>query len=133
MQISAINAQVSHMGTKNNAQKIQKLEQKHAANQWASEGCTGGLCEKDMRELNLRREYQTLENERVANQWASEGCTGGLSAEKQARMDAIVAELEVIDPETAPMESIPAVSIYDMPKANTYGVPDSTFWGDWAN
>ena len=132
MQISKINNHVSNMGLKGNAEKISKLEQKNASIMWASEGCNGSLNSQDAHELDLRREYQALQNKHIALQWASEGCNASLSIEDMKRMSDIEAELIAIEPKTAPIAN-PVVekSVYDVKSGNIYGVPDSTFWGDW--
>lgn len=132
MQITPIAAQISCTGLKNNSKKIEELEQKHQRIQWASEGCTGSLSALDARELELRREYQNLVNKGVALQWASEGCNASLPAKDMARMAEIEAELSVIEPETAPITPMTIAQIYDVPKGNIYGVPDHTFYGEWA-
>ena len=141
MQISSINSQISSKGRyENNPAKIYELEQRYQSNRWASEGCTGGLSEKDARELELRREYQALQNKHIALQWASEGCNAGLSSWDMDRLSQIEEVLNEIAPEeTAPIESIATavsceIDAIDRVNAftpNTYNVPESTFWGDW--
>ena len=100
---------------------------------WAAEGCNGSLNPQDAYELELRREYQALQNKHVALQWASEGCNASLSVEDMKRMSDIEAELIAIEPKTAPIVNpVTEKSVYDVKSGNIYGVPDSTFWGDWA-
>ncbi|MBQ9149744.1 hypothetical protein IJX73_02320 [bacterium] len=142
MQISSINSQISSKGRyENNPAKIYELEQRNQANRWASEGCNGCLSEKDAHELDLRREYQALQNKHIALQWGNEGCNGGLSLRDMDRLQQIEEELREIAPEeTAPIETLEessACEIDAIDKAithisNPYGVPDSTFFGDWA-
>ena len=133
MQISSINAQ--NFGcARCNSERIHQLEQKHQEIQWSSEGCNGSLSAKDQYELDLRREYQALQNKAAALQWASEGCNASLPAADLIRMSEIEKELSALEPKAAPAEEpiISRDSIYDIPSGNIYGVPDSTFWGDWA-
>ena len=135
MQVSSINSQISSKGRyENNPAKIYELEQRYQSNRWASEGCTGGLSEKDARELELRREYQALQNKHIALQWASEGCNAGLSSWDMDRLSQIEEELNEIAPEeiataiSCEMDAIDKVSTFT---PNPYGVPESTFWGEW--
>ena len=133
MQISSINMQTFGCAACNNTERLQQLEQKRQANQWASEGCNGGLCECDQRELDLRREYQALQNKATALQWASEGCNASLSDADLIRMSEIERELSELDTLIPPATNpTPEKSVYDVPSGSIYGVPDSTFWGDWA-
>ena len=134
MQISAVGSQVFKCNACNE-KRMQELEQKRIANQWASEGCNGGLNSQDAHELELRREYQALQNKHAALQWASEGCNASICAQDAIRMAEIEAELQKIAPKTAPGEITDPMKFgAEVPevKGNIYGVPESTFWGDWA-
>lgn len=133
MQISSINMQTFGCATCNNTERLQQLEQKRQADQWASEGRDGGLCESDQREFDLRMEYQALQNKAVVLQWGSEGCNASLPDADLIRMSEIEKELSESDTLIPPSTNLmPEESIYDIPSGNIYGVPDSTFWGDWA-
>ena len=133
MQISAINNQ-SFGCIRCNSDRINQLEQKRQEIQWASEGCNGSLSAKDQHELDLRIEYQALQNKAIALQWGSEGCNASLPTADLIRMSEIEKELSALEPKAAPVEepSISRDSIYDIPSGNIYGVPDHTFWGEWA-
>jgi hypothetical protein len=133
MQISSINTQSFKCNLCDNSQRIHQLEQKRQEIQWASEGCNGSLSSKDQYELDLRREYQALQGKAAALQWASEGCNASLPAADLIRMSEIEQELQALEPKKAPVvDPISRDSIYDVPSGNIYGVPDHTFWGEWA-
>ena len=133
MQISTINtAFKANITPSLNPKKIYELEQKRESIKWGSEGCNGDLNAQDSKELELRIKYQQLLDKHAARQWGTEGCNGGLSAEDIKRMSEIRAQLLEIKEE--PKQEQPKTSC-DCPKCNStnpYGVPDSTFYGDWA-
>jgi len=137
MQLSAINNQISCKGYHHdyNSDRVHGLEQRRQAKQWASEGCNAGLSTQDALELELRREYQTLQNKYFALQWGSEGCNASLNARDMERMAEIEKTLSAISPKnTAPYEiECDCEECRAMKsESNPYGVPDSTFYGDWA-
>lgn len=128
MQISALNNQASFKSIENNSKRIYDLEQKNEALRWGSEGCNASLPVKEERELNLRREYEALRNK-----GAIFGCES-LTARDKARMSEIEDILRDNNPKTAPIP-VECKCEECNPKptgSNPYGVPDSTFWGDWA-
>ena len=131
MQISAINtAFKANISSHYNPGRIKQLEQKRLANQWPSEGCTGGLNEQDNRELILRKEYQTLLDKHAALQWASEGCNGSLSARDITRMNEIRTELLSIKEE---QQQAPVEATCDCPQCNSASPePGSAYYRDWA-
>ncbi len=132
MQISAIKLSNTSFKGMSNSEKIHQLEQKRVENQWASEGCTGGLSAADEFELSLRKELRALEQKHAQVQSATEGCNCGLCAEEYNRMSEIRNILKSFEQETTQEEPKYTSSIYNVPSGNIYGVPDSTFWGDWA-
>lgn len=120
-----------------NQGKIFELEQKREQIRWGTEGCNGDLSPQDNHELSLRREYQRLLAKHAALQWGSEGCNGGLNFEDAQRMREIEAELVVLAKEentehTCCCEEKKCDCYESIPSGNIYGVPDSTFYGDWA-
>lgn len=132
MAISALNNQVSFGRTCDNSKRIMDLENKRTAIQWGSEGCNGDLSVKDAYELDLRREYQALQNKHFALQYSCEGCNGSLSAKDAARMEEIAEILNDIAPKNTTIETRCECEICTPTSSNSYNVPDSTFWGDWA-
>ena len=135
MQISSINTQ-SFKCDYCNPERIEQLEAKRIANQWGSEGCTGGLNETDARELELRREYMALMNKAEAIKWGSEGCNASLPDADSNRVAQIQAELrEIAESKAKPQGGYGAYVEAVLPNDRidgTYDVPMSTFWGDWA-
>lgn len=133
MQISAISSQAFKCNACN-SERINQLKQKRQEIQWGSEGCTGGLNPEDEYELQIRKEIQELRDRKANLSWGCEGCNGSLPQEDEVRL----AKLEnIINAIEAKKQSIPkkpifAESIYNIPSGNIYGVPDSTFYGDWA-
>lgn len=132
MAISALNNQVSFGRTCDNSTRISELENKRAAIQWASEGCNADLSVKDAYELDLRREYQALLNKHFAIQHSAEGCNGSLIAKDATRMELIATILNEIAPKNTAIETKCECDECKTDSQNPYGVPDSTFWGDWA-
>lgn len=123
MSITAINL--------TNAQKIIQLENKRAAIQWGSEGCTGDLSAEDSYELEIRKELEDLRGKHASLSWASEGCNCSLCIEDTKRMETLENILAGIEQKQA--QDNKTKSVYEMPSANIYGVPDHTFYGEWAN
>ena len=139
MQITPINLNYSFKSAKTNRERIDKLTSERAAIQWASEGCTGSLDDEKEKELALRLELDKLACEHEAFRWASEGCNSSLSPEKERRLEALqnlfadddVEEVEKAEEvEEYDFEEEPSI---DIPPYEKYGIPASTYYGDWAN
>lgn len=131
MQMSAINANVGFGKLTTNTERIKELENKRAAIQWGSEGCTGDLNAEDSYELEIRKELADLRGKHIAMSWASEGCNCSLCQKDMDRMRALENILDGIEQKQAQDNKVK--NTYDMPTANIYGVPDHTFYGEWAN
>ena len=139
MQISSINSLCPNTKpsfkntTSANQERIKELKQKRVENQWASEGCTGGLSAIDEYELSLREELETLEQKHSEAQSAAEGCNCDICLDEINRMYEIKSILKGLaakkEENEEPKYSNP---IYDIPTGNVYNVPNSTFYGDWA-
>ena len=89
----------------------------------------GSLTEAQQKRL----EY--LQNKHAAASAMAEGFNSyALSTEEYKELDALVtlknSNNEVATTTRESSQSIPTVSIYN--PAKYYGVPESTFWGDWA-
>ena len=69
--------------------------------------------------------------------WAQEGCNGCLSPKQEARLCELERRFsdDTCDSEELPSraEHIETRSEFNMPIYEVYGVPASTFYGDWAN
>ena len=141
MQISSIGANMA-FGKVSNSKRIHELEQKRAEIQWASEGCTGELNPEDEYELTARRQLAQLREKQAMLSWSSEGCNCSLCHEDMVQLTKLENIISAIDAKIEKPNKVTVVekNIYDMPNRslyeisdkNPYGVPDSTFWGDWA-
>ena len=132
MQITAISSQPFKCNYCN-SQRIYQLEQKRAELQWASEGCNASLNPEDEYELQIRKEIQELRDKRAQISWGTEGCNGSLSQEDTVRLAKLENIISAIEAKKEPQKNARIVErIYNIPSGNIYGIPDSTFYGDWA-
>ncbi len=137
MRITPINFSRSFVGSKENKRRIEELQNEYQRMRWGTEGCNGGLDFDKERELNSRIEYDRLLDKKEQLRWAQEGCNGCLSPKQEARLCELERRFsdDTCDSEELPSraEHIETRSEFNMPIYEVYGVPASTFYGDWAN
>ena len=126
--------------------RIEELQQKRIANQWATEGCNGGLSTEEENEWEYLMEQTTNSSEHRPNKEIERKeiyniPTTSIYSDKVDDDDdesEYLTEQAINDLECRSNKEIERKEFYNTPTVSIYsdetpyGVPLSTFYGDWA-